>query len=222
MNFTCEEDKDTKKPIRQCALTRTRSPEDALLRFVLDPEGRVVPDIKRKLPGRGVWITADHSAVLNSVRKSVFSKGFQKAVAAGPELADFAGQLLRQAALQDLALANKAGDAISGYAKVEDRIKKNKMLALMHASDASDDGSAKLDRLARAVSGGKGQDPGPMTCFSSAELSSALGKWNVNHAAIADCGAGRAFLQSAKRYISYMASHPAARLLVDTPEQEKV
>lgn len=222
MNLTCEEDRDTKKPIRQCALSRIRSREDELLRFVLDPEGRVVPDIKRKLPGRGVWITASYDAVARSVRKGIFSRSFKRPVTADPALADFVAQLLRRGALQDLALTNKAGCVAAGYAKVEDAVKNGKILLLVHASDASDDGSNKLDRLARAVAGATRQDFGPVTCFTSAELSSALGKWNVNHAAIADGGAARTFLRSANRYISYMASHPAAGSVADTPAQEKV
>ncbi len=221
MKFIDEEGRENRKPIRQCALTRLRSREDDLLRFVLDPENRVVPDIKRKLPGRGVWITATYQCVANAVRKNVFSRSFKRTLAPNQELAELAGLLLRRSALQDLALTNKSGCAVSGYTKVESAIKAGKVLALLHAFDSSRDGRDKLDRLARAVASAKDKDFAHISCFTCAELSLALGKGNVNHSAIADGGAGRTFLRSANRYIIYMGSHSAAGPIADAPVQEK-
>ncbi len=85
------------------------------MRFVLDPENRVVPDIKRKLPGRGVWITGTYDAVAKSVRRKVFARSFRQAVSVTEDLPDIAADLLRRAALQDLAFANKAGLVAAGY-----------------------------------------------------------------------------------------------------------
>lgn len=188
------------------------------MRFVLDPQGRVVPDIKRKLPGRGVWITASYEAVASSVRQKVFHRGFKKAVSADPALADDVATLLRRAALQDLSIANKAGCVIAGHAKVEKAIKASKPVALIHASDASEDGGGKLDRLGRAVWGDRLEI---LVCFDSEELSGAIGKLNVNHVLIAHGGAGQTFRGSAERYRSYMGPHPATGTMADTPEQEK-
>jgi hypothetical protein len=221
VNFTSEEDRDTKRPIRQCALLRSPSREDELLRFVLDPESRVVPDIKRKLPGRGVWITASYEAVASSVRRKVLARGFKQPVTVSPDLADLVAELLRRAALQDLAFANKAGCVVAGYAKVERALKGAGRFFLVHASDASQDGCRKLDRQRRASQTSETKDLDPIACFASAELSAALGKSNVNHAAIADGGAGRTFLRSANRYKNYLGTHPAAGSVQDTPEQDK-
>ena len=221
MQVTGKEHRDKKQPVRQCALSRTRRTDDELLRFVIDPDGRVVPDIKRKLPGRGVWLTATYETVEKAVRQKVFSRAFKQDVSADPQLAESVATLLCQAALQALAMANKAGDAVSGYAKVEKAVKDGQALCLIHASDASDDGSRKLDRLASALSKSETEQTSRVACFSSAELSAALGKWNVNHAVIADRGAGRTFLRAARRYISYMGPRPAAGTMADTPEQEK-
>jgi len=221
VNFTCEEDKDTNNRVRQCALHRSRVGEDQLLRFVLDPDGRVVPDLKRKLPGRGVWITADYEAVAKAVRQRVFSRGFKQTVSADPDLPELVETLLGQAASQKLALANKAGCVVAGYAKVEKALKTARITALLHASDASADGCRKLDRLARTAARPGSERIESITCFSSAELSAALGKGNVNHAAIADDGAGRTFIASAHRYMSYISTNPAASSSRDAPEQEK-
>lgn len=221
MNFSGEEGRDRARPVRQCALERTRSREDELLRFVLDPDGRVVPDIKRKLPGRGVWITAAHEAVARSVRQKVFAKAFRRAVAVDPDLADSVADLLRRAALQDLALANKAGCVVAGFTKVDKALRSAKPVVLVHASDASRDGSRKLDRIGPVRREDDEDGAGPVTCFASAELTSALGKENVIHAAVADDGAGRKFLWSAKRYISYLGTRLAAAAVADMPAQDQ-
>jgi predicted RNA-binding protein YlxR (DUF448 family) len=191
------------------------------LRFVLDPDGRVVPDIKRKLPGRGVWITATHEAVAKSVRQKVFARAFRRAVAVDPDLADSVADLLRRAALQDLALANKAGCVVAGFTKVDKALRGAKPVVLVHASDASRDGSRKLDRIGPARIEDDEDGAGPVTCFASAELTSALGKENVIHAAVADDGAGRKFLWSAKRYISFLGTRLAAAAVADMPAQDQ-
>lgn len=222
MNLTCGQDKDIKRPIRQCALNRTRSREDELLRFVLDPEKRVLPDIKRKLPGRGVWITASYDDVTEAVGKGTFPRGFKQPVTAGPDLPDLVAKLLKQAALQDLALTNKTGATVSGYDKVENAIKNRRIFILVHAADASDDASGRLNRLGRAVSNAQSRTLNRIDCFTSAELSSALGKWNVNHAAIADSGVGRKFYRSAKRYVDYLGQHLPTKSADHAPVQDKV
>lgn len=220
MKSSLQEDRYRARPIRQCALERTRSREDELLRFVLDPEGRVVPDIKRKLPGRGVWITGTYEAVASSVRRKVFARSFRRAVAVAEDLPDIVADLLRRAALQDLAFANKASLVVAGFAKVEKALGGGKTIALVHASDASSDGCRKLDRRAHAMPGNSAGADGPVVCFTSAELSAALGRENVIHAAIADGGAGRKFLWSATRFMNYMVTRPAAASVADTSEQD--
>ena len=181
-----------------------------------------MPDIKRKLPGRGVWITATHEAVARSVKQKVFARGFRRAVHVDDGLADAVADLLRRAALQDLSLANKAGSVVSGYAKVEKALSGRKPVILVHAADAAHDGCRKLDRTAKARSGDVADDAQPIACFTSAELSAALGKDNVNHAAVAEDGAGRKWSWSAKRFVNYMGTRPAAATAADTPEQDQV
>ena len=190
------------------------------MRFVLDPEGRVVPDIKRKLPGRGVWITDTYEAVASAVRRKVFARSFRRAVTVTEDLPDIIADLLRRAALQDLAFANKASAVVAGYAKVEKALAGGKTIALLHASDAASDGCRKLDRRAHAIPGNSAGADGPVVYFTSAELSAALGRENVIHAAIADGGAGRKFLWSATRFMNYMLTRPAAASVADTPEQD--
>jgi uncharacterized protein len=215
-----EEDRYRARPVRQCAVGRTRQPEDDLLRFVLDPEKRVVPDLKRKLPGRGVWITAEREAVTKAVKQKSFARGFRQAVTIDPDLAETVEGLLRRAALQDLALANKAGCVVAGFTKVEKALAGERRMVLLHAADAAPDGRRKLDRLAGGELGAEDGVPPSLTGFISSELSAALGRNNVMHAAITRDGAGRKFIGSALRYMRYAGAYPENASVAGAPEQD--
>src|ERR1700712_630911 len=104
---------------RMCALTRAVRPIDELIRFVVSPQGEVVADLKRKLPGRGLWVSASRQAVAEAVRRNQFSKGFKREVRATPSLAADTEALLVRSVIEALAMAAKAGQVVSGFSKVE-------------------------------------------------------------------------------------------------------
>jgi predicted RNA-binding protein YlxR (DUF448 family) len=186
---------------------------------VLDPEKRVVPDLKRKLPGRGVWVTATREAVDKAAKQKSFARGFRQPVTVDPDLADKVEELLRRAALQNLALANKAGCVVAGFAKVEKALAGDRRMVLLHASDAAADGRRKLDRLVDGGAGAEGKKPS-LACFTSAEVSAALGRYNVMHAAIIQNGAGRNFIGAALRFMRYVGEDPEIASAADAPEQD--
>ena len=62
-------DPDRDGPTRTCIATRETRGVEGMIRFVAAPDGMVTPDLKRKLPGRGVWVTATQEAVTEAVRK---------------------------------------------------------------------------------------------------------------------------------------------------------
>lgn len=219
MNFLFEKDRNRARPVRSCAVERARGQEEGLLRFVLDPENRVVADLKRKLPGRGVWITATREAVAKAVGQKVFARNFRQAISVDADLAETVEVLLRRDVLQNLALANKAGCVVAGFAKVEAALKSRKPVTLLHASDAGGDGRRKLDRLAAAQTAKETDVLAPVMCFTSGEVSATLGRANVMHAAIADSGAGRNFVLSAERFRRYVETPPETASEADTPEQ---
>ncbi len=187
--------------VRRCALTRARRPKDELIRFVLGPDGVIVPDIKEKLPGRGVWLTAAHDRVAEAGKRNVFARAL-KAKAQVPEgLAAQVDKLLADAALSALALANKAGEAVFGSAKIEEAIAKGRVLALIHARDAAEDGCRKLDGKFREM---RGETPLPaVRAFIADELGLASGRANVIHAALIQGGAALRFLAAASRLERY-------------------
>src|SRR6202008_4485918 len=105
--------------MRMCAVSREVRPIDELIRFVVAPTGEVIPDLKRKLPGRGMWVSASRKAVAEAVRRHQFSKGFKRAVRAAPTLPADTEILLIRSATEALAMAAKAGQVVSGFSKVE-------------------------------------------------------------------------------------------------------
>ncbi|MGV1014291.1 MAG: RNA-binding protein [Methyloceanibacter sp.] len=197
----------TVETVRRCALTRRHLAKDRLIRFVIGPDGTVVPDIKEKLPGRGVWVTAAHDTIADAAKRNVFARAL-KAKADVPEgLAAQIDGLLAEAALSALALANKAGEVVFGAAKVEEAIRKSRVLALVHAQDAAEDGCRKLDGKALASTGGA---PIPaIRALSADELGLASGRTNVIHAALIQGGAARKFLAAAERLERYRKGNVA-------------
>src|ERR1700731_3883242 len=148
---------DRSATVRMCAVTRQVRPIDELIRFVASPQGEVVPDLKRKLPGRGLWISASRQAVAEAVRRNQFSKGFRRDVRAAPMLATDTEALLVRSTVEALAMAAKAAQVVSGFSKVEDALRQRQahaqIQALIHASDGAADGIRKLDALVRQNAG---------------------------------------------------------------------
>lgn len=159
--------------------------EAGLIRFVVGPEGRVVPDLARKLPGRGLWVAADRASVETAARKGLFSRAAKAKVAADPELATQVAALLRARVLSGLGLAKRAGELTSGFEKVSEAIRAGKAAWLIEASDGAADGRRKILGLARK----QPRQPGLLGVFSAEELGLALGAENVIHTAFL---AGRA------------------------------
>jgi hypothetical protein len=195
---------------RMCAVTREVRPVDELIRFVLDGSGQVVPDVKRKLPGRGLWVSASRQAVATAVKRQLFAKGFRKPVKDRETLVAETDALLVRSAIEALAIAAKAGHVVSGFAKVEASLKAGEAKALIHARDGAPDGIRKLDNLAAAaLAGGNAEIAGKMpviNTLSSAELDLALGRSNVIHAALLAGPAGKTFLSRIERLVRFRTS----------------
>ena len=162
---------------------------------MLGPDGAVVPDLKEKLPGRGVWVTAAYDTVAKAAKRNVFARALKTEAKVPEDLAGQVDRLLADAALSALGLANKAGEAVFGHAKVEEALAKGRVLALVHASEAAEDGCRKLDGKARGLREGS---PIPaVRAFGTDELGLASGRTNVIHAALIQGGAARKFLAAA-------------------------
>jgi uncharacterized protein len=195
--------------MRMCAVSREVRPIDELIRFVVSPAGEVVADLKRKLPGRGLWVEASRRAVAEAVRRNHFSRGFKRAVRVAPTFAADIETLLARSAVEALAIAAKAGQAISGFSQVEaalrERSSRTPIQALIHAADGAVDGIRKLDALARQNAGNKGESPGfpIISALTSTELDLALHRSNVVHAALLAGPASKTFLLRSQTLVRY-------------------
>jgi uncharacterized protein len=191
---------------RHCALTHQLKPVGELIRFVVGPAGEVVPDIKRKLPGRGIWISGRRVAVEEAIQRNVFARGFKRNVRVAPDLAAAAERLMERSALDALAIAGKAGQVVCGFSKVEAAIEQDDVKALIHASDAAGDGSRKLNAALHRKTKEKPPEIAIIDIFSGGQLDLALNRPNVVHAALL-AGPGTAtFLARAKRLQSFRNS----------------
>jgi len=187
---------------RHCALTRELKPAAEMIRFVVSPQGEVVADVKRKLPGRGLWLSGTRATLEQAVKRNLFARGFKRQVAASPTLADDTERLLERAALDALAIAGKAGLVAAGAAKVEAAIAEGAVAALIHAADAAADGVRKLDAALAALqrkTGTKSHEIAVIDLFSGGQLDLALNRPNVVHAALLGGPGSETFLARAER-----------------------
>jgi predicted RNA-binding protein YlxR (DUF448 family) len=195
---------------RLCVATRVVRPVEEMIRFVVGPDGSVVPDLRRKLPGRGVWVTATRQAVDEAVKRKAFARSFKRDVRATAELGNQVEGLLERAALDALSMANKAGLVACGFAKVEAALVDGAVAGLLHASDASSDGVRKITAaVKRLYEGETGHFP-VTKAFTSAQLDLALGRPNVVHAALLAGPASKAFLARTMSFERFRTA-PSAR-----------
>lgn len=198
---------------RTCIVTRRRAETpDALIRFVAAPDGSVVADLKRRLPGRGCWVTAEKAKVADAVRKNLFARALRTDAKAAPDLADSVEALLVRSALGSLGLARKAGALLLGAAQTDAAVRSGKAIAAIHAGEAAADGVRKIDQARRATVHLGGPDIPSYKLFGEADLGLALGAANVIHAALLQADAGRAALKKLDALARYRGQSPAARI----------
>jgi len=184
---------------RTCALTRDIKPVAELMRFVVGPAGEAVPDVKRKLPGRGLWVTATRTALEEAIKRNVFARGFKRNVKVAPDLTAQAERLLERAALDALAMAAKAGTVVAGFAKVEAAIVRDDALAVLHAGDGAADGKRKLEGVLHRNKEENEREIRVIDAFSGEQLDLALNRPNVVHAALLAGPGSETFLARVSR-----------------------
>lgn len=176
---------------RLCVATRTVRPLSELIRFVAAPDGGVVADLKRTLPGRGAWVTARRGVLAQAVRRGALQRAL-RGVKAAADLPAVTERLLERSVLDALAIARKAGQVAAGHAKVASALASGAVIALVHAREAGADGVRKIAAAAKHQAGAA---PGTtIGTFASAELDLALARPNVIHAALLSGHASEAVL----------------------------
>jgi len=169
---------------RLCAATGAVTPVADMIRFVIGPDGTVVADLKRRLPGRGIWITATRPALRTAVARKAFARGFRRDVRLAPDFVGSTEALLERSALDALGMARKAGKVAAGFSKAAAALADGKVVALLHAAEAAPDGVRKLAAIMRQRSAAEPGNNFVIDTFRAAQLDLALGLSNVIHAAL--------------------------------------
>ncbi len=163
-------------PERRCIVTGESQPKSGLIRFVVGPDNMIVPDVLGKLPGRGIYVVADHAA-LQVASKGQFSRAAKTSVTVPEGLAQEVERQLARRVVDLIALARKAGLAVCGFEKVKGWLSGGERVrVLMQASDGSERGKTKLWTPEGARYYG---------CLTAAELGLAFGRQSVIHGALA-------------------------------------
>lgn len=166
---------------RRCIVTGEVRPEPELIRFVAGPDDVVVPDLAARLPGRGMWVSAERAALEKAVAKNHFSRSAKRPLKVPSGLADHVGGLLVRRLADDLGIARRGGSLVLGFDQIAKAFAaKRPPMLLIEARDGAADGRRKLLAVARA----HGLEPKVLDCLDSSELSLALGRENVVHAAL--------------------------------------
>ena len=197
-------------PLRLCVATRRTKPPGDLIRFVAAPDGQIMADLAHKLPGRGVWVGATYSDVAGAVRTKAFARSLKHNVTVAQDLADQVETLLVRRLSESISLANKAGQLLTGFTKIDAAVAGGGVVALLHGSDAAEDGRQKLDRKLAAVAESRGATAVVLVPLTIHELSLAIGRENVVHAALTEGGAARRVLAEAERLALYRSGKPVS------------
>jgi predicted RNA-binding protein YlxR (DUF448 family) len=176
---------------RRCIASRESKPREAMVRFVVDPAGKVVPDIDARAAGRGVWLSAQRSAISLAVAKGLFARAARQRVQVPPDLADLVETMLARRCLDLVGLARRAGQVIAGFDQVADGLRQGTVAVLLGARDGAADGRRKLRALAAGL---------PLVeLFDRRELGGALGRDEAVHVGIAPGGLARRLLAEVAR-----------------------
>ncbi|MFZ1467566.1 MAG: RNA-binding protein [Paracoccaceae bacterium] len=185
-----EKDRDTGAE-RKCIVTGEVSPKVGLIRFVVGPDSMVVPDVAAKLPGRGIYVSADRAAITKAATKGLFSRAAKQPVKAPDGLADLVESLVLRRVTDLLSMDRKAGNAVTGYEKVKDWLEKGRATVLIQASDGSERGKTKLRAPDRENS--------MISCLNAGEIGLAFGRERAIHAALAAGGLTTRVVEEAAR-----------------------
>lgn len=188
---------------RTCIVTRLEKPAQEMVRFVVNPQDEVVPDLKGKLPGRGAWVSLGRTQVGEAVKRNLFSKAFARSVVAPPTLPDLVSNLLLESVVRGLSMANKAGLVVSGFSKVDAAVRNGQVALLLHVDDAAEDGKRKLKSANSATVLLGGPETEFFDCLGLTDMEKALGSNSIVHVAVKHGGAADSLKRNLVRLNTY-------------------
>lgn len=181
---------DANDPERKCIATGEVQPKHGLIRFAVSPDGVIFPDIMERLPGRGIWVSSERSALEKAVKKGLFARAAKQPVTVAPDLIEQVEMLLVRRIVDLISLARKGGEAVTGYEKVKDWLSKDYAEILIQASDGSERGKTKLSTP---------RDGSFIGWLTADELGMAFGRQTVIHVVLAAGGLSQRVVEEAAR-----------------------
>ena len=186
-------------PVRQCAVSRERLAQEALVRFVVSPDGVVMPDIRAKLPGRGVWITATRETVDEAIKTGAFARSLKVQCDVPDGLSDRVEEQLAKHCLGGLGMAKKSGQIVLGFDQVRNELRARRPGWLLEAGDGAEDGRGKVYFLAKALY----ENVKVAGALTSAELGMAFGRSHVIHGLIREGAFAQSWAQAYGRLAGF-------------------
>ncbi|HKL65895.1 MAG TPA: RNA-binding protein [Roseovarius sp.] len=177
-------------PERKCIATGEVRPKALLVRFVIGPDGDVVPDIAAKLPGRGIYVVPDRAAIDRAAKKGLFARVARQQVRVPEDLPAVVEDLIARQVINLVSLARKGGGAVAGYEKVKDRLMRGDVRALLQASDGSERGKSGLSTPEGATYIGS---------LTADELGQAFSRQTTIHAVLGYGGLAQRVVEEAAR-----------------------
>lgn len=199
---------------RRCIASGAERPQAEMIRFVLGPDGTIVPDLEGKLPGRGIWVGAESDLLDRAIKRNLFARSAKAPAAVPPDLRLTVEALLVRRVTDLISLARKAGQAVAGYEKVRSLIDEGRASALFQATDGSERGKTKV-KLPTGM--------GPtIQCLTAGELGLSFGRERVIHAALGHGGLAARIVEDAGRLAGLRASigEPSPERTIDSHERQ--
>ncbi len=196
-------------PVRKCILSGERAENSMLIRLALGPDGTIAPDVHAKAPGRGAWVgvSADELSMAQAKGKllGVLSRAFKETnVTLADNMAAWISSALEKAFLDRLGLEARAGNLITGAEKIDAAARSGQVHLLLHASDASPDGSGKRDQSLRVGNDEEGSGKGGIKLPVDRDaISQALGRENAVHVALIDKKAAQRVMNHLGRWLNF-------------------
>lgn len=188
------------KPLRRCIASRDTKTQNELIRFVVGPDGTVVPDLKATLPGRGMWVSADAKNLAIACQRNLFAKAAKSKVRIPDDFVNLVERLLVRRSTDWLSQARRAGQAVAGFEKVRSELGAGRGAAVIAASDGADDGRKKIEAVKRTLP--------VISVLSSSEIGTAFAREYVVHALIQSGGLATGFLADARRLAGFRIESP--------------
>ncbi|MGO1119660.1 RNA-binding protein [Rhodovibrionaceae bacterium A322] len=192
-------DEPEKGPTRRCLVSGERRGKEEMIRFVLDPEGCLVPDLAGRLPGRGLWLLADRAVFEKACQRRLFARAARAKVEVPDGLGEEVTRQLRRRVLDQLGLARRAGEVVAGHDKVRVWLEQGKAALLMQASDGAEAPRRRLEALGR----GHRPDLEVIEEFEADALGFALGRSPTVHVALLPGGAAKRLTVEFARLVGF-------------------